>query len=168
MQGKKFNSEISEQHGTTWNHAEIEFPTFIQVRIFVLWRQNWGCVRNGWDWKNDAESPKDLLPLRDFNKKPNCLLRSQHALTFILFYIESEKKHTIQEVWASGFNLFTKFIEVMIGLFYKIQSTQTLYLTKSDWKQIFFITACSALLILLSFLNVRNCKAPFQRLAVGL
>ena len=36
------------------------------------------------DWKNDAKSPKDLFPLRDFNKKPNCLFSRNVHLSFIL------------------------------------------------------------------------------------
>ena len=36
------------------------------------------------DWKNDAKSPKDLFPLRDFNKNPNCLFSRNVHLPFIL------------------------------------------------------------------------------------
>ena len=118
-----------------------------KVFFMLLWRQNVTLCEEWRDWKNDAESPKDLLPLRDFNKKPNCLRRSFFNLHSLFHRIakhveESEKKHTIQKVWTSGFNLFTKFIEVMIGLFCKIPSTQTLYLTltKSDWKPMFIIS----------------------------
>ena len=84
------------------------------------------------DWKNDAESPKDLFPLRDFNKKLNCLLRSR-CRSFLLFHriakTHGKESLDLKSLNSSGSNLFRKFIEVMIGLFYKIQSTQTLYLT---------------------------------------
>ena len=95
------------------------------------------------DWKNDAKSPKDLFPLRDFNKNPNCLFSRNVHLSFILsllFFTEVPNTLKVKEerdlkVWNCRFYLFTKFIEVMIGLFYKIQSNQTLYLTLSRWSE---------------------------------
>ena len=95
------------------------------------------------DWKNDAKSPQDLFPLRDFNKKPNCLFSRNVQLSFILsrpFFAEVPNTLKVKEerdlkVWNCRFYLFTKFIEVMIGLFYKIQSNQTLYLTLSRWSE---------------------------------
>ena len=95
------------------------------------------------DWKNDAKSPKDLFPLRDFNKKPNCLFSRNVHLSFILSAPSLQKcqihwklkEERDLKVWNCRFYLFTKFIEVMIGLFYKIQSNQTLYLTLIRWSE---------------------------------
>ena len=108
------------------------------------------------DWKNDAKSPKDLFPLRDFNKNPNCLFSRNVHLSFILsllFFTEVPNTLKVKEerdlkVWNCRFYLFTKFIEVMIGLFYKIQSNQTLYLTLSRWsEQIQFFSPSTVLIL---------------------
>ena len=114
-----------------------------KIYFLLLRRQNWTCVRNGGIEKMTRNPPR-ICFLWGISTR-NQIVCLAGMFTFPSFFPAPSlqkcqihwklKEERDLKVWNCRFYLFTKFIEVMIGLFYKIQSNQTLYLTLIRWSE---------------------------------
>ena len=127
-----------------------------KIYFLLLRRQNWTCVRNGGIEKMTRNPPRICFLWGISTRNQIACLAGM--FTFPSFFPSSSlqkcqihwklKEERDLKVWNCRFYLFTKFIEVMIGLFYKIQSNQTLYLTLSRWsEQIQFFSPSTVLIL---------------------